>query len=130
MPGMLYGRTIRATIPSGRVTNIRFDFDTAGFTIADYRDIPGRNVVALLADDQPFLVEQDVRHVAEAVVLLAHEDREKLLAATVHLEYERTEPLLDPERSDQVLKHILIEKGRLERGFAAADLILDRKSVV
>ena len=37
-PGMLHGRTIRTTIPSGRITNIRYDFDTAGFTIADHRD--------------------------------------------------------------------------------------------
>ena len=59
-PGMLHGRTIRSTIPRGRVTNIRYDFDTAGFTIVDHRDIPagGHNIVALIEDDQPFLVEE------------------------------------------------------------------------
>jgi CO/xanthine dehydrogenase Mo-binding subunit len=125
MPGMLYGRTIRATIPSGRITSIRFDFDTTGFTIVDHRDIPGRNVVALIADDQPCLVEREVRHVAEAVVLLAHQDREKLLQANVVIEYQKTEPVFDPEFSPQVLKHLLIEKGKLSRGFAAADLVLE-----
>ena len=40
--------------------------------IADYRDIPGRNVVALIDDDQPCLAEREVRHVAEPVLLLAH----------------------------------------------------------
>ena len=39
-PGMLHGRTIRSEIASGRVTNIQYDFDTTGFTICDYRDIP------------------------------------------------------------------------------------------
>ncbi len=125
LPGMLHGRTIRSTIPAGRVTNIRFDFDTTGFTIVDYRDIPGKNVVALIADDQPCLVEREVRHTAEPIVLLAHEDREKLLAATVVIEYERTEPVFDPLRSQQILKHILIEKGRMSYGFAAADLVLE-----
>src|ERR1051325_10360435 len=72
-PGMLHGRTIRSTIPCGRVRDIRHDFDTTGFTIADYRDIPGRNVCALIADDQLFLVERAVLHVAEPIVLLAHE---------------------------------------------------------
>ncbi|MBI4545974.1 MAG: hypothetical protein HY703_12310 [Gemmatimonadetes bacterium] len=38
-PDMLYGRTIRSTIARGRIKNIRFDFDAAGFTIVDHRDI-------------------------------------------------------------------------------------------
>ena len=45
-PGMLHGRTVRATIPNGRINAIRFDFDTTGFTICDHHDIPGKNVVA------------------------------------------------------------------------------------
>jgi len=60
-PGMIHGRTIRSTIPRGRVKSIRFDFDTAGFTIVDYRDIIGRNSVDLIEKDQPFLVEREVR---------------------------------------------------------------------
>src|SRR5438093_12306481 len=64
-PGMLHGRTVRTTIPAGRIRNIRFDFDTAGFTVCDWKDIPAKNVVALIEDDQPCLVERDVRHVAE-----------------------------------------------------------------
>ena len=125
LPGMLYGRTIRSTIPAGRVTNIRFDFDITGFTIVGYRDIPGRNLVALIEEDQPCLVETEVRHMAEPIVLLAHEDREKLLGANVVIEYEPAEPILDPLHSPKVLKHLLIEKGRLSHGFAAADLVLE-----
>src|SRR5687767_8701503 len=87
-PGMLYGRTVRTTIPAGRVTSVRYDFDATGFTVCTWRDIPGRNVVSLIVDDQPCLVENDVRHVAEPVVLLAHEDRDALLAANVVLEYD------------------------------------------
>jgi CO/xanthine dehydrogenase Mo-binding subunit len=49
-PGMLYGRTIRSTIPAGTLRGVRLEFDRAGFTIVDHRDVPaaGRNVVALL----------------------------------------------------------------------------------
>jgi len=124
-PGMLYGRTIRTTIPAGRVANIRYDFDRSGFTVCDWRDIPGRNVVSLIVDDQPCLVEKDVRHAAEPVVLLAHEDRDKLLAANIVIDYEEATPLFDPLSSQQVLKELLIEKGNLERGFASADVIVE-----
>ncbi len=126
-PGMLHGRTIRSTIPCGRVKSIRYDFDTAGFTIVDYRDIPaaGHNIVALIEDDQPFLVEREVRHLAEPIVLLAHEDREALLAANVVIEYEEDEPEFDPEHSTTILKALAIDKGNIDAGFAAADVIVE-----
>ncbi len=126
-PGMLYGRTIRSTIACGRVRSIRFDFDTTGFTIVDYRDIPpgGQNIVALVEYDQPFLVESEVRHFAEPIVLLAHENRETLLNATVVIEYDEAEPEYDPEHSTTTLRALAIDKGNVDAGFAAADVIVD-----
>ena len=126
-PGMLHARTIRSTIPSGHVSSVRHEYDPVGFTVVDWRDIPaaGRNIIDLIVHDQPCLVESEVRHVGEAVLLLAHEDRERLLQATVTLQYDRTDPVLDAERSTQVHKQLLIEKGSLTRGFAQADLILE-----
>jgi CO/xanthine dehydrogenase Mo-binding subunit len=125
LPGMLFGRTIRSTIPRGRVKSIRLDFDTTGFTIVDYRDVPSKNAVALIAEDQPFLVEREVRHMAEPIMLLAHEDRERLNAANVVIEYEaKEEPLFDPEQSQQVFKTIDIEKGDVTTAFAGDDLVI------
>src|SRR5262245_44613808 len=43
---VLYVRTIRSTVPAGEITGIRYNFDLAGFTVVDHRDIPGQNVVA------------------------------------------------------------------------------------
>ena len=74
-PGMLHGRTIRSAVPRGRIKSIRYDFDTTGFTIVDYRDVPAKNAVDLMSQDQPFLAEHEVRHMAEPIVLLAHEDK-------------------------------------------------------
>ena len=124
-PGMLHGRTIRTTIPAGEVTAVHLDFDRAGFTLVDHHDVPGRNVVALIQDDQPFLVEREVRHTEEPVLLLAHEDRDTLGAATVRLDYRPSEPVLDPERSTHVFKEVVIAKGDLARGFAEADLVVE-----
>jgi CO/xanthine dehydrogenase Mo-binding subunit len=126
-PGMIYGRTIRSTIPAGKVKSIKHAYDSAGFTVVDHRDIPsgGRNLVALIVDDQPCLVESVVRHVAEPVVLLAHADREKLEAARVAIEYESATPMFDPLASSQVLKEFRIEKGNMDRGFQSADVIVE-----
>ena len=124
-PGMLFGRTVRATIPCGRVTGVHLDFDPAGFTVVDWRDLPGPNCIVHITDDQPCLVREEVRHAAEPVLLLAHADREALWAAPVRLDEERAEPVLDPLRSTHVHKDILIERGDLEGGFAAADLVVE-----
>ena len=124
-PGMLFGRTIRSTIPCGRIRSIRLEFDPQGFTIVDYHDVPHRNVVALIEDDQPFLAEREVRHLAEPILLLAHADREKLLAADVGIEYDEAEPVFDPERSNRIFKAIEILKGNVSAALAGADRVIE-----
>ena len=124
-PDLLHARTIRSTIPAGELAGVRFNFDTAGFTIVDYRDIPGRNVVALIEDDQPCLLERSIRHVAEPILLLAHHDRERLLAADVRVEYQEATPSFAPESSARSFSTIAIDKGDVETGFASADLVVE-----
>ena len=124
-PGMLHGTTIRSTIPCGEIRSLRPGFDTSGYVVADFRDIPGKNVVALIEDDQPCLVERHVRHFAEPILLVAHPVREALLAARAEIEYEPTPPVFDPEKSPRVFKEIRIEKGSLDRGFSLADLVVE-----
>jgi CO/xanthine dehydrogenase Mo-binding subunit len=125
LPGMLHATTIRSSIPCGRIDEISLGFDTAGFTLVDYRDIPGRNVVALIEDDQPSLAEREVRHVAEPILLVAHEDRERLLDVRAEIRYTPAEPIFDPERSDRIFKEITIAKGHLEWGVAEAALVVE-----
>ncbi len=124
-PGMIYGRTVRSTIARGRIRSIRFERRPSGLIVADHKDIPGKNVIKLIEDDQPCLAADRIRHVAEPVLLLAHADRETLLDASVTIEYEEQSPLFDPELSDTVFKSIDIRKGDLDAGFGEADFIVE-----
>ena len=123
-PGMLHGRTVRSTIARGRLTGVTLDFDAAGFTVVDHRDIPGRNLIALIQEDQPCLVVDEIRHFAEPVLLLAHEDRGTLFSAPVTLQVESATPVLDPAASEHAFKRITITKGNMTRGFERADVIV------
>ena len=139
VPGVLHGRTVRSTIARGRIVRVELDraFDWKGVTVADHRDIPGDNVVALLEDDQPLLAASEVRHAEEPILLLAHESAERLEAAlkAVRIEYEPLEPVLTVEESlagkarlygdDNVFKDITIARGDLALGFAAADHVIE-----
>src|SRR5882672_3917420 len=50
IPGMLHGRTVRSSVPRGIIRRVELDpaFNWRGVIVADYRDIPGDNVVALI----------------------------------------------------------------------------------
>jgi CO/xanthine dehydrogenase Mo-binding subunit len=124
--GMIYGRTVRSTVPRGVVRGVRTTATAAdGFTVADHRDIPALNVVSLIEDDQPCLVAREIRHVAEPVLLLAHEDRERLYAADVVIDVDPLPPILDYEQSDVELKRLRIERGDVEAALAAADVVVE-----
>ena len=124
-PGLLHARTIRSTIPRGEITGIHLDSPGDGFTIVDVHDIPGRNVVALIEDDQPCLVERQVRHVAEPILILTHADRDRLLEANVRVDYREEAPIYDPRTSQLTFKQIAIDKGNLEQGFSKADVVVE-----
>ena len=125
-PGMLFGATIRSTIPNGEIIGKRLDLDD-GFVVADAADIPGRNLVALIDDDQPCLAEKLVRHVAEPILLVAHEDRHRLFDVDKHvtIAYRKETPLYDPKMSMICFKDISIRKGDLARGFRDAAHVIE-----
>ena len=122
---VLYVRTIRSTVPAGEIADIRYNFDRDGYTTVDHRDVPGRNIVALIDDDQPCLASTTVRHIAEPILLIAHSDRTRLATAEVSITYKETAANYDPERSALSFKTIAIDKGALAKGMAAADVIVE-----
>ncbi len=122
-PGMLWARTIRTTIACGRITDVAIS--APGCVIVTHADIPGDNVIACIEHDQPCLVETDVRHAAEPVLLLAADDRAKLAAATVTIAYAPAAPLFDARRSNTLFKKIDIVKGDVAAALARAHRIIE-----
>ena len=130
-PGAWYGATIRSTEPHARLLGIDLDeaYDWTKVVVVTAADIPGDNVVATIRDDQPVLVPVggEIRHQAEALCLIAAADRSTLRAARRHLTI-RTEPLpavFDPLESIQEFSRVEVERGDLEVGFAAAELVIE-----
>src|SRR5438477_6949371 len=80
LPGMLHGATVRSTIGRGKIKQIHFGpgVDWNEYVVVSAKDIPGRNCIALILDDQPCLASVFVNHTEEPILLLAHTDRHKL----------------------------------------------------
>jgi Aerobic-type carbon monoxide dehydrogenase, large subunit CoxL/CutL homologs len=128
-PGAWYGVTVRSTEPHARLLAIEPDpdFDWSGVVLVTAADIPGDNVVQLMVDDQPALVADEIRHVAEPVALVAAPDPTLARAARDHVHL-RTEPLpavLDPLASEHAFAQYEIKRGGLTAGFEEADLVVE-----
>ncbi len=139
MPGMIYGATVRSRIPRGVIKNISLDpqFDWSQIVTVTAKDIPGKNCIALIGDDQPCLADGKVNHPEEPVLLLAHEDRHLLRKAVeaVSIEYEPLPAIFTIEESEQrstivwgtdnVFKTYLINKGNVDEIWSKADHIVE-----
>ncbi len=138
-PEMLYGTTVRSHSARGRIRKISFERDLPWeeFTIVTAKDIPGKNYVALILTDQPYLADGVVNHPEEPVVLLAHPDKYLLEEArrAVRLEIEPRPAVFTLEESleqkeiiwgeDNLLKAIRVEKGNVDDVWAGADFIVE-----
>jgi CO/xanthine dehydrogenase Mo-binding subunit len=121
VPGAWYGKTVRSSIPRGRVRSITFDpaFDWSQVVVVTAQDIPGDNVVHLIRDDQPALAVGEIRHREEPILLIAAPDRETLAAAerAIRIEYDALEPVFDLDRATETYSEIEIRKGEVEEVF-------------
>ncbi|WP_089843157.1 xanthine dehydrogenase family protein molybdopterin-binding subunit [Granulicella pectinivorans] len=108
LPGMIYGATVRATIPRGRILSIAFDpsIDWSEFTIVTAADIPGENTIIHLTKDHPCLATEFVNHPDEPILLIAHKDKTILPAAVaaVKIEYEQYPGIYTIEESEAAVE--------------------------
>ncbi|MBV9085108.1 MAG: molybdopterin-dependent oxidoreductase, partial [Acidobacteriaceae bacterium] len=139
LPGTLHGVTVRSEIPRGIIKQIRFGEGVpwGEFTIVTAADIPGKNLVSLIFDDQPFLAAARVNHSQEPILLLAHEDKDLLRRARNHvfIDYEPLPPVFEMDEAlatrhviwgdDNVFKRFLIEKGDVDSVWEQSDFIIE-----
>lgn len=131
--GMLYGGAVRSPHPRARIKKIILSraLSVPGVVTAMIAgDIPGKNLIPLIQQDQPMLAEKIVNHIGEAIILLAAEARASLQEAIqrVVVEYEPLPPVLTIEegyRRGEVISHWKITRGDVEEGLAASSLVTE-----
>ena len=138
----LVGRTVRSDVPHAILRGLELDpkFDWSGVTVVTAADVPGRNVVTLIEDDQPALVPVGgrIRHVTEPVALVAAPTAARAEAArrAVKVVTDTLPAVFDPEDAlygdvlvhgkDNVYKRFEIRKGgNVEDALADADVVVE-----
>lgn len=143
LPGMLHGVTLRSPVAHGLLTALERDpgFDWTDITVVTADDLPGRNVVTLIVDDQPALVPIGgvVRHCQEPLALVAAPTRAAAVVAARHLRpvIDVRAPVLSLDDSlaaavpihgsDNVFSRVAIHKddGDIEAVLAGCDHVID-----
>jgi CO/xanthine dehydrogenase Mo-binding subunit len=145
-PGAWHGATVRSQVAHGVLEAIDLDpaFDWSAVTVVTAADIWGRNVIALIEDDQPALVPIGgrVMHRDEPLALVAASTRALAFAAAraVRPRIRPVPPVFDVDASlalaqplygaTNVFKQFLIRKGHtsddeIEAAFAAAARVVE-----
>src|SRR4029450_2107962 len=139
LPGMLYGATVRSEVARGRILAIDFDpsIPWDEFTIVTAADVPGKNRVALILDDQPYLAEDVINHPEEPIVLLAHRDRFMVEEARRHVHVKvAPEPAvfsIDAALAgtpvvwgpDNIFKSYTVSRGDVENVFRTTSVVVE-----
>ena len=141
--GMLYAKVRRAMIPHGFLTKLDISKAKAlpgVLAVLTAEDIPGERNHGLVIYDWPVMVGvgERVRYIGDALAIVAAETQEIAEQASVLIEAEfdlqpvitnpvqaRQEGVPQIHEKGNLLKHIKVRKGDMEKGFAEADVILE-----
>lgn len=102
------------------------------------KDIPGINESMALLPDRPLLADGRVKHVGQAIAVVAAEDpvTAEEAAELVETEYEALPTVFNPldalkadapkiHEGGNIAKHMKLRKGNIEEGFREADVIVE-----
>lgn len=90
LDNFLWAKTLRSTKSRAKIKNIKYPIVPDGYYIIDYKDIPGRNRVKTIEDDQPIFAQEIVNYIGEPIALIAGQDKEIILdiISKIKIEYE------------------------------------------
>jgi CO/xanthine dehydrogenase Mo-binding subunit len=137
-PELLHGVTVRSPVPRGRLVAIHYGsgIPWEELTIVRAADIPGKNCIALITEDQPCLVQAHINHSEEPILLLGHHDPCLLEEArrAIQVEVEPLPAVFNIEDSlagkeviwgeNNIFKQFVIDKGNVDLVWNQADYII------
>jgi len=141
--GMLYAKAKRAMIPHGFLTKLDISKAKAlpgVLAVLTADDIPAEHNHGLVIYDWPVMVGvgERVRYVGDAIAIIAAETQQiaEQASALIEAEFDLQPVITNPVQARQegvpqihekgnLLKHIKVRKGDMEKGFAEADVILE-----
>src|SRR5213082_3712879 len=149
LPRMAHCKLLRSPHPHARIRKIdtsRAAAHPGVYLLLTGKDVPIQYGILPVSQDEQALCDDRVRHVGDPVAaVIAREELTAFEALDlIDVDYEILPTISDPEEAlatpepriheygeeGNIHKQVALEFGDVEKGFAEADEILDRKSVV
>jgi CO/xanthine dehydrogenase Mo-binding subunit len=140
---MLHATVVRSPVARGTLRKINTESIIKNKNITGvytYKDIPGKNSIPIVIDDQPFLAEKNVNYIGEPIAVIVADDRKDARAAAqnVKLKIEKLPPLLDTLNArnhpdihlfgdDNIFKHLKVRRGNPGLAFQNCDIIVENE---
>jgi CO/xanthine dehydrogenase Mo-binding subunit len=139
----LWGKVLRAQHPHARI--LRIDISKAEKlpgveAVLTAKDIPGSKVFGIVIKNQQILAEDRVRYLGDGIALVAAKSKEiaEEAVSLIVVEWEPLPVVTDPEEAlrpgapvlhgeTNEFVHHKVRKGDIQKGFAEADFILERR---
>jgi CO/xanthine dehydrogenase Mo-binding subunit len=142
-PHQLVGAVLYPAHPHARITRL----DTAKAAalpgvkaVLTAKDIPGERLFGIVIKNQPILANDTVRYYGDGLALVAAVSKEVAddALALIEVEYSPLPALTDPEEAmldgsqkihgdSNIFVHHKVRKGDTARGFAAAEIVIEKK---
>ncbi len=139
----LYGKVLRSKYPHAKISSVntsRAEKLDGVEVVLIAKDIPGEKVFGIVVKNQAILASDKVRYLGDGVALVAAKTKEiaEEALALIKVEYEPLPVVSDPEEAlkpnslkihgeDNTFVHHKVRKGDIDKGFADADFIIERK---
>ncbi|MFN0111184.1 MAG: molybdopterin-dependent oxidoreductase [Blastocatellia bacterium] len=144
--GMLHARALRSQYPHARLLNVDVSKAKAlagVVAVLTAEDIPGRKDCGVHEVDWPVLCYDKVRYVGDAIALVVAESEAIAAEALklIEVDYEPLPVVTGPKEAalpdapflhehhatGNLLKHYHLENGDIAKGFAEADVVIERE---
>ena len=141
---MLYGKVLRTEYPHARIINIDVEKarEVEGVkAVLTAEDIPN-NEFGVIIENQQVLAREKAMYIGDGIVLVAAETKKAADKALelIEVEYDELDGIYDPlearkaeaeilhnDLDDNQVIHHPLRKGDIDKGFAEADVVLERE---
>jgi CO/xanthine dehydrogenase Mo-binding subunit len=120
--GILYAAIFRSSKPHARINNITLPQMDKGYTVIDYRDVPGANELKVVTCEQPIFAEHTVTYVGQPILMIVGPDEKKVNSyiEQVSADYTDLGAVLTIDQAKSIINEYGYCRGDAEAAFAEA----------
>ena len=122
VPDALSGGILRSSKPHAHIDHIELPPMEEGYTVIDYRDIPGINELKVVTSEQPIFAEHTVTYIGQPILMIAGPDDKKVqeYISRIHVDYTDLSAAFTIEQSTRNINEYGYHRGDPDAAFANA----------